>query len=87
VSDLDIREARRVFHSKHECSPTAHWLGIAALDRIEELERAYRQACMNLATVRPDLSRNLSLGENADLYYDALLAGWGGIEGWPGDEP
>jgi hypothetical protein len=48
----------------------------------DSLERAYRQACTNLATIRPDLTRDFSVGETADLYYDALLAGWGGIEGY-----
>jgi hypothetical protein len=48
----------------------------------DNLERAYRQACTNLATIRPDMSREFSIGETADLYYDALLAGWGGIEGY-----
>ena len=44
---------------------------------------------MNLATIRPDLSReDFTLGDQADLWYDALLAGWGGIEGYdPGREP
>lgn len=50
----------------------------------EALERAYRQACMNLATIQPDLTRegDWTLGEFADLYYDALLDGWGGILGY-----
>lgn len=59
-----------------------------ALGAYDGLERAYRQACTNLATIRPDLTRDLSLGEQADLYYDALLDGWGGIEGYdPGRKP
>lgn len=56
----------------------------------EALERAYRQACMNLATIQPDLTRegDWTLGEFADLYYDALLDGWGGILGYdPGRKP
>lgn len=44
-----------------------------AQERIAELERAYRQALQGWYT---------SIGETADLYYDALLAGWGGIEGY-----
>ena len=47
-----------------------------------KLERAYAQACTNLATVRPSDVEGATIGEDAQRYHDALLAGWGGIQGW-----
>lgn len=46
------------------------------------LRRAYAQACTNLATIRPSGIEGATVGDDAKRYQDALLAGWGGIEGW-----
>lgn len=53
-----------------------------AADRIESLEKAYFQACTNLATIRPSHIEGATIGDDAQRYHDALLAGWGGIDGW-----
>jgi hypothetical protein len=39
VSDLTSDAVRRVFASKHECSPAASTLGRALIARVEQLER------------------------------------------------
>jgi hypothetical protein len=67
------RELRKLLASKKHCSPELHRVGVAVLD---DLDRAFRQACTNLATVRPS-GRDTSLGEDADAWAQALLDGLG----------
>lgn len=55
---------------------------IAVGAEVRKLERAYAQACTNLATVRPSDYEGATIGDDAQRYQDALLAGWGGIQGW-----
>ncbi len=55
-------------------------------DALVALLTAFRQACTNLATIRPSGIEGATLGDDADRYHDALLAGWGGIEGWDSRE-
>ena len=59
------------------------------IDEVLSLDRSFRQACMNLATIRPDPTRDgFTLADQAGLWHDALMAGWGGIEGYdPGRKP
>ena len=58
-------------------------LDIAALfTYLDAIEKAYMQACTNLATIRPSGIEGATIGDDAQRYHDALLAGWGGIEGW-----
>ncbi len=77
---------------KHEIYEGASGGGapLAALDALlaenQRLEKAYAQACTNLATIRPSGIEGATIGDDADRYHDALLAGWGGIEGWDGRE-
>lgn len=56
---------------------------VSACAEHRRLERAYWQACTNLATVRPSDIEGATIGDDAERYHDALLAGWGGIQGWP----
>lgn len=44
--------------------------------------RALAQACTNLA-MTSFRGKDTSLGEEAQRWQDALLAGWAGVEGWP----
>lgn len=60
---------------------------LALLDSLDALERAYAQACTNLATIRPSGIEGAAIGDDAERYHDALLAGWGGIEGWDDRHP
>lgn len=57
---------------------------VAACAEARRMERAYAQACTNLATIRPSGIDGSTIGDDAQRYRDALLAGWGGIEGWDG---
>ena len=79
LTSSDSRDVRKLLASKHHCSPELHRVGTEALDA---LERAYAQACTNLATIRPSGIEGATIGDDAQRYHDALLAGWGGIEGW-----
>ena len=54
----------------------------AGSTREDALRRAYWQACTNLATVRPSDYPGSTIEDDARRYHDALLAGWGGIQGW-----
>jgi hypothetical protein len=49
---------------------------VAAMDDVTMLERAFKQACTNLATISPS-GRDTSLGEDADAWAEALLSGFG----------
>jgi hypothetical protein len=61
------------------------WLDKGHTPENVALNRAYRQACTNLA-VRSFHGKDISLAEEAELWQEALLAGWSGIEGWPPGE-
>jgi hypothetical protein len=77
VGTVDLGAARRIFASKHECSPDAHRAGYELIDEINRLGRALDQACMNLATIRPlDVMQpheDLSLGECQDRWRALVL--------------
>lgn len=51
------------------------------------VDKALAQACINLATFRPDETRpdGWSIGDHAQLWRECLLAGWGGPLGFPFD--
>lgn len=55
------------------------------LAQFDALVKAYRQACSNLAC-SSFRGKDTSLGEEADRWEAALLAGWSGVEGWPDGE-
>jgi hypothetical protein len=67
---------RHLLASKHHCSPDLHRVGGDFLDEVERLEGAFRQACMNLATIRPS-GQDTSLGQDAESWQRALYQGLG----------
>ncbi len=89
LADLlkQAEDAQHTQHLKGSCVPQWDYdrmeaRAVRAEEALRQTERAFAQACTNLAVLRPD-GRDMSIGEIADLYRDALLAGWGGIQGWP----
>lgn len=67
---------RHLLASKNHSSPDLHRVGGDFLAEVERLEAAYRQACMNLATIRPS-GQDTSLGEDAESWQRALYQGLG----------